>query len=284
MKLSGKKVPVITRAIFSLSNFLALFFIWGSLSTWGNAYADDFQDGLVQYEEGHYHEAFKLIEKVAETGNANAEYKLALMYWYGKGVNVDYEKAFYWCKRAAHQDHMKAAYALSKMFQSDNLIEKDNQEAYYWFRRAAELDMENGKLAIALMYYKGTLVEKDIEAGLTWLQKAAEEENITALTKLATMYEQGENVEKNESLALSLYTKAAEKNVDQLMSRESALQSRSEAQYRLGKMIEEGRGGATKNKDKAIEWYKKAATDGNDEAERRLEKMDIGSHYPIVFP
>jgi len=77
MKSYGKKVPVITRTIFSLSHFLALFFIWGNLSICGNAFADDFQDGLAQFEEGHYHEAFKLIKKVAETGNANAEYKLA---------------------------------------------------------------------------------------------------------------------------------------------------------------------------------------------------------------
>ncbi len=284
MKPVERNISVTTRAIFSLRNLFVLLFLYGCLSAWGNVFADDFQDGIAQYEQGHYHEAFKLIKKVAETGNAEAEYKLALMYWYGKGVNVDYEQAFSWCKKAAHQDHMKAAYALSKMFQSDNLIEKDSQEAYYWFRRAAELDMENGRLAIALMYYKGTLVEKDVEAGLTWLQKAAEEENIIALTKLAMMYEKGENVEKNEATALVLFKKAAEKNVDHLISRDSALQSRAEAQYRLGKMIEDGRGGASKNKDVAIKWYKKAAADGNDEAEKRLEKMDIGSHYPIVFP
>ena len=51
--------------------------------------------------------------RLAEEGDAEAQYKLAEMYWSGHGATVDTDKAWYWCNRAAQQGHSKATGLLS---------------------------------------------------------------------------------------------------------------------------------------------------------------------------
>lgn len=258
--------------------FFSFFFMWLGLGAWENVFAGNYKEGMLQYEKGNFQEAFRLIKKAAQEKNAQAEYQLSLMYQKGEGISADKEQAFYWCRRAAHRDHMKAAYAVSKMYQNPSLVEHDNQQAYYWLRRAAELDLENGWLSMALMYLNGELVERDTESAIAWLKHAADKENVIALTLLGKMYEKGQDVEKDEVSARLFFTRAAEKDISNLIDQASALKSRSEARYRLGKMIEEGRGGVSGDEIEAFKWYKKAAEDGNSAAKERLAKFDEIGH------
>lgn len=274
MKRYGMGLPVFHRAVACFCRQVTiLLFGMAGLGLGGAALADDFAGGMALYDSGRYEEAFELIKKAAEDDNPDAQYRLSSMYWHGRGVDANYEAAFLWCQRAAFQDHVKAAYALSDMYRK-GIVEEDNHLAYYWFRRAAELDMENGRLAMALMYYRGTVTEKDVEKALTWFHKAAEDGNVTALTMLAIMYENGEHVEKDEAMALALFADAAARSVEKLTYRKTALESRSEAQYHLGRMIEEGRGGVAPDKEVAFGWYQKAAEGGNRAAKARLEAED----------
>ncbi|MGA8201693.1 MAG: hypothetical protein WB814_16620, partial [Candidatus Sulfotelmatobacter sp.] len=48
----------------------------------------------------------------AEQGDAEAQLKVARMYYYGKGVPQDYAEAARWCRKAADQDYAKAQYCL----------------------------------------------------------------------------------------------------------------------------------------------------------------------------
>lgn len=263
-------MPVFRRMVAGFyRQVVILFFGMVGLGLGGIALADDFADGMALYDSGRYAEAFELIKKAADADNPDAQYRLSSMYWHGRGVEANYEAAFLWCRRAAFQDHVKAAYALSDMYRK-GIIDDDSHQAYYWLRRAAELDMENGRLAIALMYYRGTVTEKNVEKALKWFHKAAEDGNVTALTMLGIMYEKGEHVEKDEAMALALFTKAAGMDVERLTYRKTALESRSEAQYHLGRMIEEGQGGIAADPAVALQWYKKAAEGGNRAAQARL--------------
>ncbi len=45
---------------------------------------------------------------LAQKGDAEAQYKIAEMYWSGYGAAIDTDKAWYWCNRAAKKGHSKA--------------------------------------------------------------------------------------------------------------------------------------------------------------------------------
>lgn len=49
----------------------------------------------------------------ANQGNVEAQYDLALCYYYGYGCNVDYESAFKWFDGSAQKGYYPAIYALS---------------------------------------------------------------------------------------------------------------------------------------------------------------------------
>lgn len=266
----------VTRRVTALLGkrmFIVLFGLAGA-GLGGVSLADDFTDGMALYHDKRYEKAFELIKKAAQAENPDAQYRLSSMYWHGRGVDADYEQAFLWCRRAAFNDHVKAAYALSEMYRK-GIIEEDQQQAYYWFRRAAELDRENGHLAMALMYYRGTLVEKNIEKALTWFYQAADEGNVTALTMLGIMYEMGGHVEKDIERAWSLFAEAADRDIEGLTYRDAARQSRAEARYHLAKIIEAGREGVAADPEAALQWYRKAAEDGNAAAKARLDAGNV---------
>ncbi len=273
MKRYEMVLPVFRRTAAGFCRRVVIL-LFGMASLGGAALADDFREGMALYDSGRYAEAFEYIKKAAEADNPDAQYRLSSMYWHGKGVDANYEAAFLWCRRAAFQEHVKAAYALSDMYRK-GIVDDDNHQAYYWFRRAAELDMENGRLAMALMYYRGTVTGKNVDKALKWFHKAAEDGNVTALTMLGIMYENGEHVEKDEAMALALFTEAVGKEVKALTYRKTALESRSEAQYHLGRMIEEGRGGVAADPDTALLWYRKAAEGGNRAAQARLDAEQV---------
>ncbi len=57
----------------------------------------------------------EILEK-AKKGNADAQFELGNMYYFGEGVKVDYKKAFYWTKKSAENGKKLAFFNLSKMY------------------------------------------------------------------------------------------------------------------------------------------------------------------------
>ncbi|MDE5592819.1 MAG: hypothetical protein K2I75_02695 [Clostridiales bacterium] len=50
--------------------------------------------------------------KLAELGNANAQYNMGEHYYHGDSVEQDYDKAVEWYSKAAEQEQAKAQYML----------------------------------------------------------------------------------------------------------------------------------------------------------------------------
>jgi uncharacterized protein len=53
-------------------------------------------------------DAGKLDESAAEQGDADAQYRLALMYFVGEGTPQDFKAAIKWHKKAAEQGHAQS--------------------------------------------------------------------------------------------------------------------------------------------------------------------------------
>ncbi len=77
------------------------------------------------------------IERGAEQGDPNAQYKLGLIYDVGVGAPQDLAKAALWYRRAADQGHVAAQFNLGLMYASGRGVPQDLVQAHMWLNLAA---------------------------------------------------------------------------------------------------------------------------------------------------
>ena len=106
-------------------------------AVWADA-VDDYNKGVDAYDAGNFEEAVKWYRKAAEQGDADAQFNLALMYDYGRGVTEDDAEAVRWYRKAAEQGGARAQLNLGVMYYSGNGVLQDTIAAHMWFNIAAE--------------------------------------------------------------------------------------------------------------------------------------------------
>lgn len=70
------------------------------------------QQGERFFEVGYYKRAMRLLLPLASDGNAQAQYAVGYMYYYGYGVAQDPEIGSFWIQRAANRGYPQAIKAL----------------------------------------------------------------------------------------------------------------------------------------------------------------------------
>ncbi|MFO7989486.1 MAG: tetratricopeptide repeat protein [Thermodesulfobacteriota bacterium] len=82
---------------------------------------------------------FEDVVKMAEQGDAAAQYKLGEIYakGYEDDVPQDYKKAAYWYKKAAEQGYADAQHNLGFMYAEGQGVTQDLKLAYVWSSLAA---------------------------------------------------------------------------------------------------------------------------------------------------
>lgn len=76
--------------------------------------------GQQNFQTHHYSTAFKQLSKAAMAGDADAQYAVGYMYYYGKGTDQDLVSARRWFTSAAAQDQPDAVKALGVIEQTEN--------------------------------------------------------------------------------------------------------------------------------------------------------------------
>ena len=71
-------------------------------------------EGKANFKEKHYSLAYRQLLPLAVKGNADAQYAIGYMYYYGKGIDYNEELAENWLRKAAKQGHTHAIEALKK--------------------------------------------------------------------------------------------------------------------------------------------------------------------------
>lgn len=108
-----------------------------SLLAVGSATADPIDDAIVAYEGGDYATALKLLRPLVESGGAEAQYRLGLMYANGMGVPTDQAEAARLYRLAADQGVEKAQFSLGELYRDGDGVAQDLVQAYMWFSVAA---------------------------------------------------------------------------------------------------------------------------------------------------
>lgn len=117
-------------------SWITLSVLLGALSVGGAAQADSYADAFVAAEMGNYDKALTLFMPLAEEGNAQAQFNLALMYHGGLGVRRSEKAAVEWYQRAASNGSKEAQEFLAVGYQEGWFgLPRDTKQANYWFQR-----------------------------------------------------------------------------------------------------------------------------------------------------
>lgn len=166
-------------------------------------------EGLAALAKADYPTAVKELRPLAERGDAEAQYRIGLMFEFGRGYPIDKAQGIAWFRKAAAQNHTAALQELGVIYATGDGVPKDDAQAVSWFRKAAELGNPTAQFNLGLMIAKGTGAPKDDALAVSWFRKAANQGMVGAQFKLGVAYENGNGVAKDPVLAYVSYAIAA---------------------------------------------------------------------------
>lgn len=117
------------------------------------------------------------IQRLAETGVAEAVFLMGTAHDEGLGVAVDTSVAAAWFHRAADLGHLLAQHNLGNAYADGRGVSQSDSMAVYWWRRPAEAGDAIPQLRLARMYEDGRGVARDLNLATQWYRRAAERGN-----------------------------------------------------------------------------------------------------------
>jgi TPR repeat protein len=128
--------------------------------------------GIAAFEAKHFSRSSQLLSPLAEQGEAEAQYRMAIMQQNGLGMVANEMQAYKNMKAAAEQGLALAQHGLGFMYLEGECVDKNPAKAAEWFTRAAEQGLAGSQTTLAMMYEQGNGVEKDLEAAQKWYKLA----------------------------------------------------------------------------------------------------------------
>ena len=211
-----------------------------------------------RYEKGiggvnkDYDESAKWYRKAAKQGNAEAQFRVGIMFYNGEGVNADPREAVKWYRKAAEQGNAEAQYELALCYYNGNGVTKDLSKALNWYRKAAEQGHAEAQYDLGVCYEEGYGVTQNLSEAFKWYRKAAEQGHVKSLFAVGECYYKGRGVPANDAEAVRWYRKAVEQND-------------AEAQFGLGVLLYDGFG-RYHDKEEGFDLISRAAAQGNQNA------------------
>ena len=117
------------------------------------------------------------VIKVAEQGDADAQYELGVMYNNGMGVEQNDETSVIWYTLSAEQGFASAQYNLGVMYNDERCVPRarsNDATAVKWYTLAAEQGHAEAQWNLGIMYEWGDGVEISYKEAVKWFTKAAE--------------------------------------------------------------------------------------------------------------
>ena len=155
-------------------------------------------------------------------------------------------------------------YRIGKMYLYGCGTEKAPDIAFKWLEKSAVADNKYAQYMLGKMYFNGEYIPADYDKAEKYLLAASSANNRHAIYQLAKLYLTQEKYDVIK--AVKLFESIADDN--------------SWASYWLGKIYLFGKDGIASDREKALEWLTKSASEGNEYAER-LINYDNGHNYMI---
>jgi TPR repeat protein len=132
----------------------------------------DLSSGIAAFEGKHFATAMQLLSPLAEEGNVEAQYRVAIMYQNGLLGSQNLPEALKYMQAAADQGHALAQHGMGFMYLEGEGVEKNAAEAKKWFELAAGQGLVGSLTTLGMMYQEGNGVEQDEEKAREYYKKA----------------------------------------------------------------------------------------------------------------
>lgn len=126
--------------------YLIIVFLFSSIIAFGQGTMEEAKRCLNQKE---YDKAVRIFQALADKGEVEAQYNLALCYDKGQGVPQDYSKAAHWYQKAADQNLPGAQLNLALCYDKGHGVPQDYSKAVYWYEKAAAQNYDLAKKNLA---------------------------------------------------------------------------------------------------------------------------------------
>jgi TPR repeat protein len=134
--------------------------------------AGSYQDGRAAYDAGNFEKAMAIWAPAAESGDADSQYGMGLLYSEGIVVPMDDLQALKWYGLAADQGHGKAQHKLGVMHANGWGVPMDEAAAMKWYLLAADNGVTEAQVSVGTMYQNGFSVEQNKIEALKWFTVA----------------------------------------------------------------------------------------------------------------
>lgn len=124
---------------------------------------------LTQLANTHNQLAVNRIQQTATDGDINAQRELAVLYYKGIGVGVDYVTAAHAMEKAARAGHPGAQAHMGALHYAGLGVLQVDRAALCWYVRSAAQGDPIGALGLATMYLTGRGVEKSLGKAYAWI-------------------------------------------------------------------------------------------------------------------
>lgn len=147
---------------------------------------------------------------VANTGSTFSSALLYDLYTSGIGVTPDRKKAAAYLTKVADAGNSEAQYKLALHLLNDN----QPQEASQWFERASKAGIVGATYYLGWLTYQGMGISQDKQRGTELLKQAADNDFAAAHYRLGLIYLDGNGTEHDDSTAVAHLKKALRTNAD----------------------------------------------------------------------
>ena len=161
---------------------------------------------VIGFSGGVSGQDFEETKRLAEQGDASAQYNLGVMYSFGRGVPENYAEAVRWWRLAAEQGIARAQYELGAMYEIGLGVPENDVEAVKWYRLAAEQGYASAQYKLGNMYDEGSVLQNNVRA-YVWWSVAAAQGHKSARTNRDSMAEQltPEQLARGQDMATSCF-------------------------------------------------------------------------------
>jgi TPR repeat protein len=136
----------------------------------------DLREADAAYQNGDFATALHLVQPHAEQGDVLAQARLAMLYFFGRGVPQNYVMAAKWQRLAAEQSNVP----FFQQWVGNNFLygrgePQNGIEAIKWLRKAADQDFAPAQLDLGRAYEYGAAGSPDYAEAIKWYRRAAEQ-------------------------------------------------------------------------------------------------------------
>ena len=155
-------------------------------------------------------DAIREMEKLANIGDPNAQYRMGQLYRDGNLVIPDGIVSGSWFVKAAEQGHTAAQYALGKLCFSRDAEVYDPAQGIHWLEQAAQGGLLCAAYRLGREYLRGNFVQKDIPKAVDFFRQAADGSNPYAQYMLGKLCLMGKGVPEDREQAHYWLTQSAQ--------------------------------------------------------------------------